>query len=100
MKQTLPAFFEDYLDEKFKMVLGEIAGVKSDVYAVKTDIKEVKHSVEDLKKKMESLEGRSVANHSKIKMLGAILGAIALILISHVGLEEGGDILKAFFGLL
>lgn len=70
----LPAYFKEYLDERFGKVLEEIADVKVDVA--------------DLKKKVGSSD-------NKINKLWTAILVIFIILLFHFG-ETEGNILKLF----
>jgi hypothetical protein len=89
----LPAYFKEYLDERFGSVIEQIA-------LVKCDIKEVKTSVDDLKKNMDVIRPAVRRNKARLDKLVVVLGALVLIILLHVGLQEGSSMIKALVGLL
>lgn len=75
MKNQLPAYFKEYLDERFDKVLGEIQDVKDDVA--------------DLKKKVGTSNGR-------INQLWLAIVVIVIVLLVHFG-ETSGNLLENVF---
>ena len=76
-QQKLPAYFKEYLDERFGRVLEEIQDVKEDVASLK-----------------KSVSG----TNTQINKLWIGLGIVVIVLLVHFG-ESSGDILR-FFGFL
>lgn len=74
----LPAYFKEYLDERFKNVLDEIQGVKEDIKTVKDDVGDLKKTVSDLKS-IQPLVKKNEKKINKIVLAIAIISVVLLI---------------------
>lgn len=83
MTDKLPAYFKDYLDERFDNVLAEVKLVKAEVQDLKVDVTDLK------KKMMESAKDRM--------KLWIGLAVILIVLLVHFG-ETSESLLKMLFG--
>ena len=87
----LPAYFREYLDERFDQVYKDIADIKTDISNIKTSSKTFSDCAEGFKHDLTSFTWR-------VKIISYMVGGVALLFLVHIGINDG--IIKYAIGLL
>jgi hypothetical protein len=112
--RKLPAYFREYLDERFMHVIGKIGDVEEEVIFVKNELKRMNASVSKVKNglnkvrvKSNHLSSKYIPDYKKTKKMAdrnrkiILLGGFALVLVLALTVKEsGGEIIKAIWSAL
>lgn len=78
----LPAYFKEYLDERFSKVNDDMAELRVQVMEIKKNCEGFGNCASDLKTEFNSFVWR-------IKIISYLLGGVALLFLVHIGINDG-----------